>query len=254
MQRTGTLPGDGAADRDGQRHPAEQAMHVSRARRVEAESRSRRRHHCYALLLVSLVLACTSARSGDPLAGSRQKIVVTTANWNTTAGTLQRYERDGDAWREVGAAIPVVVGRTGLSDRKREGDGKSPAGVFPIGTLFGFAPSADFAMPYRQLRDTTECVDDTASRFYNRIVDRDQVKVDWSSSEKMRSVGEYVWGAVVDYNTPPVAGKGSCIFLHVWGGPQSTTAGCTAMREEDLLTVLHWLDPAKKPMLVQNVK
>ncbi len=160
-------------------------------------------------------------------------------------------------WRKVGPEIPVVVGRTGIAHAgaKKEGDGKSPAGIYPIGTAFGYAPSADFRIPYRQLRDTTECVDDAASKFYNEVVDRDQVPAaDWKSSEKMRSVGEYVWGVVVNYNTPPVAGKGSCIFLHVWGGPNSTTAGCTAMREEDLLTVLRWLDPAKNPKLVQYAR
>ena len=179
-------------------------------------------------------------------------VVVTTPDWKATSGTLQRYERTPAKaeWRAVGDPIPVVVGRNGLApeSEKHEGDGKSPAGVYRIGTAFGFAPSSDFRLPYRQLRETTECVDDAASRFYNTIVDRDRVPaVDWSSSEKMRSIREYVWGAVVESK------KGSCIFLHIWGGPHSTTAGCTAMREEDLLTLLRWLDPAKKPVIEQRV-
>lgn len=192
------------------------------------------------------------------LAASRQAVVVTTPDWKATTGTLQRYERASPAaqWRAVGGAIPVVIGRNGLAPEgeKHEGDGKSPAGVYPIGTAFGFAPASDFRLPYRQLRDATECVDDVQSRFYNRIVDRDGVAtVDWSSSEKMRKIDAYKWGAVVDYNTPPQPKRGSCIFLHIWGGPASTTAGCTAMREEDLLVLLRWLDPAMKPMLVQRV-
>ena len=196
--------------------------------------------------------------TSDPLAGSRQAIVVLTDNNDTTAGTLQRYEREaGGAWRAVGGRVAVVVGRTGLANdgAKHEGDGKSPSGVFTLGTAFGFAPSADLRVPYRQLRDTTECVDDPASRYYNQIVDRDAVSaVDWKSSEKMRAVDQYRWGMVVNYNTPATPQRGSCIFLHIWGGPSSSTAGCTAMPVEDLETVLRWLDPVANPRLVQYTR
>ena len=197
--------------------------------------------------------------SSDPLAGSRQAIVVLTDDYDTTRGMLQRYEREAaGAWRAVGGGVAVVVGRKGLAAEgaKREGDGKAPGGIYSLGTAFGFAESApQLRVPYRQLLDTTECVDDTASRYYNQIVDRDAVAiVDWKSSEKMRAVPVYRWGMVVNYNTPPVPQRGSCIFLHIWNGPSSSTAGCTAMPVEDLEEVLRWLDPAAKPRLVQFTK
>ncbi|HEV8659808.1 MAG TPA: L,D-transpeptidase family protein [Thermoanaerobaculia bacterium] len=204
-----------------------------------------------ALLLISA--ACSMSR--DPLAGSRQAIAVVTDDANATSGTLQRYERDapGGRWREVGAAVRVVVGRRGVAPvgEKREGDGRAPSGVYTLGSAFGFAPSADLRVPYRQLRETTECVDDSASRYYNQIVDRDAVpRVDWSSAEKMRSIALYRWGIVVNYNIPAQPRRGSCIFLHIWSGPSSTTAGCTAMAQDDLETLLHWLDPAANPRVI----
>lgn len=62
----------------------------------------------------------------------------------------------------------------------------------------------------------------------------------------------YEWGVVVNYNTPAKANQGSCIFLHVGGGPDAKgTAGCTAMSQPELRTMMLWLDPAKKPALVQ---
>jgi D-alanyl-D-alanine dipeptidase len=139
---------------------------------------------------------------------------------------------------------------------KREGDGKAPAGAFPLGTAFGFASSAAAVgtrLPYLPLVETTECVDDTASAHYNAIVDRARVpRVDWASSERMRSIDLYRLGVVVDYNVrPPAAGRGSCIFLHVWRGPGSSTAGCTAMPEPALAELVRWLDPARRPALVQ---
>jgi zinc D-Ala-D-Ala dipeptidase len=213
------------------------------------------------VLLVRFTLAalffvsCSSTRP-DPLAGSLQAIVVTTDERAATTGTLRRFERDGPdgRWREVGGVVRVVVGAKGLAPvgEKREGDGRAPAGVHSLGTAFGFDASADFRIPYRQLNSTTECVDDSASRYYNQIVDRGEVPaVDWSSSEKMRAVDQYRWGIVVNYNTPAAPQRGSCIFLHIWSGPSSSTAGCTAMKQEDLATVLRWLDPTANPRLVQ---
>ena len=193
------------------------------------------------------------------LSGTRQLIVVTTPDWNATTGTMQRYERHLLRWRAVGAPVDVIIGRTGLAwgrglhttqngPQKKEGDGKSPAGLFPLGASFGFAPSADWKMPYLTLRETTECVDDGESTFYNQIVERTP-SADWKSSEKMRAVNQYKWGAVVSHNTPAHKGDGSCIFLHIAGkGP---TAGCTSMREEDLVTLLRWLDPKLSPRIVQ---
>ena len=68
----------------------------------------------------------------------------------------------------------------------------------------------------------------------------------------MRSVEGYRWGLVVRHNAAPtVAGRGSCIFLHVWAGPGKGTAGCTAMPESNLVQLLRWLDPAAHPILVQ---
>lgn len=226
------------------------------------------------LLLACLLLACAQQAAGKtpaPLARARQLIVVTTRGWDDVPGTLRRFERNGTTgvWTQVGAEVPVAVGRNGLGwgvgvaaaggkkgPTKKEGDGKAPAGVFALGSAFGFAPLREAAwlrVPYVPLTPTVECVDDTASRHYNRVVDRLAVgDFDWNSSERMRSVEGYRWGLVVRHNAaPPVAGRGSCIFLHIWAGPGRGTAGCTAMEEERLTELLRWLDPKRLPLIVQ---
>lgn len=201
---------------------------------------------------------------------SRQLVVVVTPSWTSTTGSLSRFERSGatQAWTRVNGPIPIVVGRTGLAwgvgfddvsadgPHKHEGDGKAPAGIFPLDTAFGFAPAdsmRDLRLPYVQLPPTTDCVDDTASVHYNTVVDKSRISaVDWNSAEHMRTVGQYAVGVIVGYNTaPPVKGRGSCIFLHIWNGPESHTAGCTAFDETQLRATMQWLDAAKKPLLVQ---
>lgn len=218
------------------------------------------------------VAAQSAAQQPAALAAARQLVVVTTPGWDSTSGTLLYFERSTGrtAWRAVRPPIPIVVGRTGLAwgagfDRfasgasaphKHEGDGKSPAGVFPLDTAFGFAPRDSMprlALPYVQLTPASDCVDDTSSSHYNTVVSKTAVpRVDWASAEHMRSVTAYRIGVIVGYNAePPIRGRGSCIFLHIWGGPRSTTVGCTAMDAGKLEALIQWLDRSKAPVLVQ---
>jgi D-alanyl-D-alanine dipeptidase len=238
------------------------------------------------LCFLSIIGWCASspaqAGKADAFARSTQMIVVTTPDWRTIEGRLQRYERATvqEKWHPVGEPFSIVVGKSGLawglgvittndarenatSDPvKREGDGKSPAGVFALGTAFGYAPQPlrGLKMPYLNLTSSTECVDDIHSKYYNRMLNRSTVTPDWNSSEHMREAGEsYRWGIVLDHNhivtgnnnNPPEPGGGSCVFLHIWHRHDQGTVGCTAMSQSDLETLLLWLDPERKPLLVQ---
>jgi D-alanyl-D-alanine dipeptidase len=223
------------------------------------------------VLLFAATAGAQAARraAGAVPASARQLVLVVTPSWDTTSGTLRRYERSSarTPWRRVGPVVPVVVGISGLAwgadslgkaddPHKREGDGRSPAGVFPLDGAFGFSPASAMStlrMPYVPLVAGTECVDDTASVHYNSVVDRERVpKVDWNSSEHMRRIAQYQVGVLVGYNTRPVSrGHGSCIFLHIWNGPGSSTAGCTAFPRADVEQLAAWLDAAKHPVLVQ---
>jgi D-alanyl-D-alanine dipeptidase len=130
---------------------------------------------------------------------------------------------------------------------KKEGDGRAPAGVFTLGSVYGYAaePPEGTRAPYVQVTDTWRCVDDIASTRYNEVFDSAGVTPDWSSAEDMlRDDALYTRVVVVEHNTHPVQpGSGSCIFLHVWRGPDSTTAGCTAMPLGDLEAVVGFLVP-----------
>jgi D-alanyl-D-alanine dipeptidase len=233
----------------------------------------RRNTPVFMLALLTLCVACQPRMSVQPrseLDASRQIVVVTTPGWNATAGAMTRFERasTASAWRRIETPVPIVVGRTGLAwgagfddvspegPHKHEGDGKAPAGIFPLDTAFGFGGRDEMGglnLPYVQLLPTTDCVDDTASAHYNTVVDRAAVpRVDWSSAERMRDVPQYRIGVIVGYNaSPPLKGRGSCIFLHIWNGPDSHTAGCTAFDEARLRQMVQWLDPRRRPLLVQ---
>ena len=214
------------------------------------------------------------AGQSSPLTTSTQLVIVTTADWDSVSGQAQLFERrkQHGHWKRVDAPFEVVVGQAGLawgegilgdardiraaSDPiKKEGDGKAPAGIFRLGKAFGYAPQplAGSKLDYVALSPSIECVDDAASRYYNRIEDHASLTPDWHSSEQMlRSDDLYRWGIVVDHNSdPPRQGAGSCIFLHIWRGPGQGTVGCTAMPQARIESLLVWLDAARQPLLVQ---
>jgi L,D-peptidoglycan transpeptidase YkuD (ErfK/YbiS/YcfS/YnhG family) len=112
----------------------------------------------------------------------------------------------------------------------------------------------EIRLSYVQCSATLECVDDTNSADYNVILDRRSVTApDWKSSEKMRMTNdEYRLGIFIAHNSSPVQpGAGSCVFMHIWKGPDVPTSGCTAMSPGAIESVLGWLDPQAHPVLVQ---
>ena len=227
---------------------------------------------CLFLVLLGACAHRSTPASGEARRWSNatQLILVTTPDWSAPAGTLRTFERVGDHWKQVGDATPVTIGRTGaawglgLNDvpadgpRKREGDGRSPAGVFAIGTAFGYAGNATTALPYAPMDAGDYCIDVPDSTLYSRIVDAREVGADAvaGSTEPMRrdlhANGDqrYRLGFVIGNNPRNERGGGSCIFGHLWKSPDSTTAGCTAMAPESMDALQRWLDAGKRPVFV----
>ena len=201
---------------------------------------------------------------------AEQLIVSVAPDWSATEVTIFLFGRadTGGRWQLAIPAIPAVCGRHGLAwgiglqggarpgeEQKKEGDEKSPCGVFRLHEAFGLEPAAEvgkLAFPYRQVTRFYAGVDDPASRFYNRIVDATQVQRDWKHAEQMvRPDGLYRIGVVIEHNWTQIPGFGSCIFLHVWRGLSFPTDGCTAMAESNLRRLIHWMVASKSPLFVQ---
>lgn len=197
---------------------------------------------------------------------SKQLLVVTTADWSTKDGTLKRYEKQDKKWVEVGETIQIIIGRNGLGwgkglhtvpqDAKiikREGDGKAPAGLFSLTHAFGYDATA-FSMnfPYEVYQTTDHCVDDSSSQWYNQIIDSTKVEKDYRSFEHMKMQNHlYKYGIVVNHNPKQIAMGGSCIFIHLKNKTGKGTAGCTAMKEDEIVELLKWLKEEEKPLLLQ---
>lgn len=199
-----------------------------------------------------------------------QLIVVVSSDWNASVGTLYCFERSSEnlKWTLSSSPYSVNLGKNGMawgrgvlniSDppvQKKEGDGRSPAGIFRLGPAFG-KPSNQLYFKninFVPITDDLECVDDINSKYYNQLVHSNSIDTpDWNSSEKMKEIGFlYDFGLVVQHNSDPIIpGYGSAIFMHIWRAPGLGTFGCTALSEKDLIYVISWLDEDKNPCLIQ---
>lgn len=215
------------------------------------------------LLLLLLLLLPAQAQIPDD---ARQVVLVVSPTWDAVPASMTRWERTDSGWRAVGSPMPVVLGRKGLAwglgihptevnagRIKREGDGCSPAGIFDLKRMFGSQQKFSAQnLPYQEMKTDTAGVDDPDSRYYNQIVQPGPgVTKDWTSAERML-IPDYKIGVVVEHNTgQPVKGAGSCIFMHIWEGSHTGTAGCTATSLPHMRALASWLQRDAHPVLVQ---
>ncbi len=225
-------------------------------------------------ILLSTIISSSYAQSitsfNNNLQHNNQVVFVKTSSQNSIKGTMFLYERRNTRKRlKFVDSFAVVVGKNGLAKDatskiifndsmpvKHEGDGKSPAGIFKLGSVFSYHNLKKLHMPFVQVDTNFYCVDDAASTYYNTLIVADTAKYNYNSFEYMkRNDSLYEYGVWVLYNSDPViAGNGSCIFLHVWRNENSGTAGCTAMSKENILKLIYWLNKKKNPVLLQTVE
>ncbi|MFY2823123.1 L,D-transpeptidase family protein [Ruegeria sp. MALMAid1280] len=138
--------------------------------------------------------------------------------------------------RFAGRIFPCSIGKGGLSNTKREGDGATPTGMHHIVGMFyrpdRIAKPCEWAIPIGP-RDLWS--DDVRDDQYNNLVTAPHA----FSHEKLRRADPlYDMVLVTDWNWPnAVPGHGSAIFIHQWRRPGYPTEGCVAFRRDHL----HWI-------------
>jgi L,D-peptidoglycan transpeptidase YkuD (ErfK/YbiS/YcfS/YnhG family) len=143
-----------------------------------------------------------------------------------------------------GGAAAAACGRGGVRLDKREGDGATPEGRFPL--LHSYYRADRIAAPPTQLpisalRPNDGWVDDPADPRYNRLV---SLPHSAHHEEMWRTDALYDLLVLIGYNTdPPLPGRGSAIFLHVAGPDLAPTEGCIAVARDVLAGLLGVLGP-----------
>jgi L,D-peptidoglycan transpeptidase YkuD (ErfK/YbiS/YcfS/YnhG family) len=200
------------------------------------------------LLLCSILAVFSFGNDDFKLLPAKTKQLVKVFDVKGHHAKLVRFEKVDGVWQKVGDSWSVNIGRNGI-DKREEGDGKSPTGYFELLDVYGYQ-DVNTSMPFFISTKDTICVDDANSRYYNRIVDAENVKKDFKSFEWMRRDDDlYEVVVTVGYNRANQPNRGSCIFLHIANG-NKPTAGCIAMKRAYILKLVKWLDPKKYPFIL----
>lgn len=182
--------------------------------------------------------------------GNNQLVLVTAGGYGTNKARIRTYERNKSGTWTLKISAPAHLGKNGFASNKREGDGKSPVGKYTFGTAFGQRGNPGTKLPFKNITSRDVWVDDPKSVHYNTWQYKENNKGLWNSAENMNH-RLYTNGVVINYNTAQTPYKGSAIFLHVGN---SYTAGCTATAESHVVSIMKWLDPKKKPVIIQTVE
>jgi L,D-peptidoglycan transpeptidase YkuD (ErfK/YbiS/YcfS/YnhG family) len=154
--------------------------------------------------------------------------------------------RDGRLHWSRGSTV-AAVGRAGVKADKHEGDGATPAGTYPLVSVFyrddRIARPASH-LPVNPLAPSHGWVDAPGDPHYNRLV---TLPYPASAEEMWRQDDLYDALVVIGYNMDPIVpAAGSAIFLHIATADFAPTAGCVAVEKGVLIGLLPLLGPGSK--------
>ena len=143
------------------------------------------------------------------------------------------------------------IGKKGLTNKKIEGDKKTPKGTFEIENLY-FRKDRK-KKPFTQLncieikKDMGWCDDILFPKKYNRLF---KIEKKIKHEKLKRKDYKYDFLIPIKYNfKKPIIGQGSCIFIHLTKN-YKPTAGCIALKEKDFLIMIKLIKKNSKIKIV----
>ena len=150
-----------------------------------------------------------------------------------------------------GYKLKCCVGKSGLTKSKKEGDLKTPKGLFGIGPLYYRKDRVNLTkclIKKKIIKKTMGWCDDPKSKKYNK-----QIFYPFKYRSEKLYIKKKIYDILVNikYNQlPALKGKGSAIFLHISNKKYKPTKGCIAVKEKDLLKILPLIS-AKTKILIK---
>ena len=140
------------------------------------------------------------------------------------------------------------VGKKGFSKNKKEGDYKTPKGIFKLGNIYYRADriqKPQSKLKLIKIKKEMGWCDDPKSKFYNKLV-KIRKKSKFKYEKLFRKDYKYDLLILIKYNYEKVYKyKGSAIFLHLTKN-YSSTKGCVALQKKDFLILLKVINKKTK--------
>ncbi|HDR04177.1 MAG TPA: hypothetical protein ENN84_02885 [Candidatus Marinimicrobia bacterium] len=182
---------------------------------------------------------------------SQQILLLSVPDISRSDAFLEAAEYNGSRWLSWLGPIPAKIGQNGFG-KEREGDLKSPGGIYCINGGFGWGRvSEPLRIPWRKSQYNDYFFDDPDSPYYNQWIRTDEAPLKLGNSWERLHIPQYKFSICFDFNKDNQPGLGSAIFLHVWKGPHLPTAGCTAIPESAMIHIVHRLDAERNPIIIQ---
>ncbi|HVU92055.1 MAG TPA: L,D-transpeptidase family protein [Jatrophihabitans sp.] len=189
-------------------------------------------------------------------------ITVTASSRGRTTATLQAWSKAaGGGWRKYGRAVTAHIGADGMSTHPSETRSATPMGSYTLTQAFGRYADPGTALPYFKTRRSDWWVSQ-AGRYYNthrRCSSNCGFNQGSPNEHLYYETPYYNYAVVIDYNTRNAPGgvrqgDGSAFFLHVYPAGTGPTAGCVAIPQSKLVTLMRWLTPSAHPRILMGVR
>src|SRR6266496_2685534 len=185
--------------------------------------------------------------------GSATRVItVVASSTGSTTATLQGWNKAaGGGWLRYGSAVTAHVGSQGLTTQPSESKSATPIGSFTLTLAFGRVSNPGTQLSYFRTDASDWWVSDKYSRYYNTHHRcSSSCPFNTAAGENLRAAGfVYTYAVVINYNRFPVTpGAGSAFFLHVTDG--GATAGCVAISQSKLVSLMRWLSPSTHPRIL----
>lgn len=146
---------------------------------------------------------------------------------------LTMFQKTDGQWEKL-LSCPAFVGKNGIG-KTREGDTKTPIGVFELTLAFGIRDDPGAHIPYVKIHENLYWCGD--EKYYNTLIDITEKPHNCRGEHLIDYDPQYNYGMVLDYNKECIYGEGSAIFLHCTGD-KKYTGGCIAVEEEAMVKIL----------------
>jgi L,D-peptidoglycan transpeptidase YkuD (ErfK/YbiS/YcfS/YnhG family) len=142
-------------------------------------------------------------------------------------------------------------GSNGITYKKRDGDKKTPAGLFELTVAFGIKTDPGALLSFRQITKYDYWIDDLDSPYYNTWVNSKETPGNYKTEHLIDHNPSYNYAVNINSNPKNIPGNGSAIFLHCYNGTGRTT-GCVAIAEKYMKSLIKQLDSSAKILIVPN--
>ncbi|MBA1338675.1 MAG: L,D-peptidoglycan transpeptidase YkuD, ErfK/YbiS/YcfS/YnhG family [Pelagibacterales bacterium] len=149
-----------------------------------------------------------------------------------------------------GYKIKCSIGKSGLTNKKKEGDLSTPKGLFKLGFIYYRKDRIKLPkcqITKKEIKKNMGWCNDSHSNKYNKKI---HFPFKYSAEEMYRKTKNYDILIEIKYNYFPIIKKrGSAIFLHICGKKYKPTEGCVAIRKKDFLKLLPLIDRNTKILI-----